>query len=51
MNPEVAHPRWSQASERVLGTQDRIPTLLFNGYGDQVASLYTDVNEGDRLWR
>ena len=51
VNPEVAHPRWSQATERVLGTQDRIPTLLFNGYGDQVASLYTDINEGDRLWR
>ena len=51
VNPEVAHPRWSQATERVLGTQDRIPTQIFNGYGDQVAHLYTDVNEGDRLWR
>ena len=51
VNPEVPHPRWSQASERVLGTQERIPTVLFNGYGEQVASLYTDVDEGDRLWR
>ncbi|MEM0988726.1 MAG: protein-methionine-sulfoxide reductase catalytic subunit MsrP [Pseudomonadota bacterium] len=51
VNPEVAHPRWSQASERVLGSKDRIPTLLFNGYGEQVASLYTLVDAGDRLWR
>ena len=33
VNPEVSHPRWSQASERVLGTGDRVPTQLFNGYG------------------
>ncbi|MEM7211199.1 MAG: protein-methionine-sulfoxide reductase catalytic subunit MsrP [Pseudomonadota bacterium] len=51
VNPEVPHPRWSQASEKVLGTQDRIPTLLFNGYGEEVAGLYTDIDEGDRLWR
>ncbi|MEM7684395.1 MAG: protein-methionine-sulfoxide reductase catalytic subunit MsrP [Pseudomonadota bacterium] len=51
VNPEVPHPRWSQATEKVLGTQDRIPTLLFNGYSEEVAHLYTDVNEGDRLWR
>ena len=51
VNPEVSHPRWSQASERVLGTQDRIPTVLFNGYGNEVAHLYKDVDEGDRLWR
>ncbi|MEM9059799.1 MAG: protein-methionine-sulfoxide reductase catalytic subunit MsrP [Pseudomonadota bacterium] len=51
VNPEVSHPRWSQATERVLGTDGRIPTLLFNGYGEEVAHLYTDVNEGDRLWR
>ena len=51
VNPEVAHPRWSQASERVLGTQERIPTVLFNGYGPEVASLYTEIDEGDRLWR
>ena len=42
VNPEVPHPRWSQASERVLGTGDRVPTLLFNGYGEFVADLYKD---------
>lgn len=51
VNPEVSHPRWSQATERVLGTQDRIPTQLFNGYGAEVAHLYTEIDEGDRLWR
>ncbi len=43
VNPEVDHPRWSQASERVVGSglfAGRKPTLPFNGYGDQVASLY-----------
>jgi methionine sulfoxide reductase catalytic subunit len=40
VNPEVPHPRWSQATERVLGTDQRVPTLLYNGYGDYVASLY-----------
>jgi methionine sulfoxide reductase catalytic subunit len=51
VNPEVAHPRWSQATERVLGTDERVPTQLFNGYGEAVAHLYTAVEEGDRLWR
>lgn len=49
VNPEVDHPRWSQATERVLGTQDRIPTLIYNGYGAQVASLY-DGMEGENLF-
>ena len=49
VNPEVPHPRWSQASERVLGTDERKPTLLFNGYADQVASLYKDL-KNERLW-
>ena len=40
VNPDVSHPRWSQATERVLGTNDRIPTRLFNGYEEQVADLY-----------
>jgi methionine sulfoxide reductase catalytic subunit len=40
VNPEVSHPRWSQASEEVLGISERIPTKLFNGYGDFVADLY-----------
>ncbi|MTW15061.1 protein-methionine-sulfoxide reductase catalytic subunit MsrP [Rhodoplanes serenus] len=49
VNPQVPHPRWSQASERVLGTDERRPTLLFNGYGDQVAHLYQGL-DGERLW-
>ena len=44
VNPDVPHPRWSQATERVLGTGKRVPTLLYNGYGEQVASLYKDLN-------
>ena len=40
VDPGVPHPRWSQATERDLGTGDRIPTLKYNGYGDQVAKLY-----------
>jgi len=55
VNPEVSHPRWSQATERDLETGDRLPTQLFNGYGAQVASLYDNNPEamaaGDRLWR
>lgn len=51
VNPEVGHPRWSQASERVLGTDDRIPTQLFNGYGAEVAELYKDKQGfGKALW-
>ena len=49
VNPEVPHPRWSQATERVLGTDERIPTQLFNGYGEQVAHLYKDL-EGEQLY-
>lgn len=49
VNPEVPHPRWSQASERMLGTDERVPTKLYNGYADQVASLYTDL-KGERLF-
>ena len=44
VNPEVPHPRWSQASEEILGTGNRVPTLLYNGYGDQVASLYNGLD-------
>ncbi len=40
VNPEVPHPRWSQASERIIGTGERRPTLLYNGYADFVAPLY-----------
>ncbi len=55
VNPEVAHPRWSQADERDLSTGERIPTVIYNGYGAQVAHLYDADPEaqaaGDRLWR
>jgi sulfoxide reductase catalytic subunit YedY len=49
VNPQVDHPRWSQATERVLGTDNRIPTKLFNGYGEYVAGLYTGL-EKEPLW-
>jgi sulfoxide reductase catalytic subunit YedY len=44
VNPEVSHPRWSQATERRIGEFRRRNTLMFNGYGDQVASLYTGMD-------
>jgi sulfoxide reductase catalytic subunit YedY len=44
VNPNVAHPRWSQATERRIGEYGRRNTLLFNGYGDQVAKLYTGMD-------
>ncbi|MGH9351280.1 MAG: protein-methionine-sulfoxide reductase catalytic subunit MsrP [Terriglobia bacterium] len=44
VNPHVDHPRWSQAKERRLGEFFRRPTLMFNGYGDQVAQLYTGMD-------
>ncbi len=44
VNPEVDHPRWSQASERRIGEFLRRKTLMFNGYADQVASLYTGMD-------
>ncbi|AMJ60745.1 protein-methionine-sulfoxide reductase catalytic subunit MsrP [Bosea sp. PAMC 26642] len=49
VNPEVSHPRWSQASEQVLGSRERRPTLLFNGYAEQVAGLYKGL-EGEKLY-
>ena len=44
VNPEVSHPRWSQATERRIGEFRRRSTLMFNGYGDQVASLYAGMD-------
>jgi sulfoxide reductase catalytic subunit YedY len=44
VNPQVDHPRWSQARERRLGEFQKRATLMFNGYGDQVASLYTGLD-------
>jgi sulfoxide reductase catalytic subunit YedY len=48
VNPEVDHPRWSQATERRIGDTGRIETLLFNGYTDEVAHLYDPLD--DREW-
>jgi methionine sulfoxide reductase catalytic subunit len=47
VNPNVDHPRWSQKTERRIGLpfwKQRIPTLMFNGYGDQVASMYAGMD-------
>lgn len=44
VNPEVAHPRWSQATEQRLGESGRRQTLMFNGYADQVAHLYAGMD-------
>lgn len=47
VNPNVDHPRWSQASERIVGSgilSKRIPTQMFNGYGDEVANLYSGMD-------
>jgi sulfoxide reductase catalytic subunit YedY len=47
VNPEVNHPRWSQATERVIGESilaPRIETQMFNGYGDEVAGLYAGMD-------
>ena len=49
VNPDVPHPRWSQASERVLGTDEPRPTLIYNGYGEFVASLYANL-QGENLF-
>jgi sulfoxide reductase catalytic subunit YedY len=40
VEPHVPHPRWSQASERLIGSGERVPTLLYNGYAEQVGALY-----------
>ena len=45
VNPVVDHPRWSQATERVLGSNDRVPTQLFNGYGEFVAHIYDGMDD------
>jgi sulfoxide reductase catalytic subunit YedY len=44
VNPNVDHPRWSQKRERRIGELLRRPTLMFNGYGEQVASLYAGMD-------
>ncbi len=50
VNPEVDHPRWSQATERLLGSGDRVPTRLYNGYGEFVAHLYDGMESDERLF-
>ena len=49
VNPQVPHPRWSQATEEFIGTGERKPTMLFNGYGEYVAGIYKGL-EKERLW-
>jgi sulfoxide reductase catalytic subunit YedY len=49
VNPKVPHPRWSQASEELIGTGERRPTMLFNGYSEYVAGIYKGL-EGEPLW-
>jgi sulfoxide reductase catalytic subunit YedY len=44
VNPDVDHPRWSQARERRIGEWRKRPTLMFNGYADEVAHLYSDLD-------
>ncbi len=44
VNPEVDHPRWSQRTERRIGELNRRETLMFNGYTEQVAGLYTGMD-------
>jgi len=48
VNPKVPHPRWSQATERRIGENKRIDTMLFNGYTEEVSSLYPDLS--NREW-
>ena len=49
VNPQVPHPRWSQATEELIGLGERRPTLMFNGYGDYVAHLYQGLAQ-ERLY-
>lgn len=41
VNPQIPHPRWSQASEKLIGTSEEVPTQLYNGYGEYVEKLYS----------
>jgi len=43
VNPDVPHPRWSQATERLLGSDQRVPTRIYNGYGEFVAEMYAGM--------
>ncbi len=44
VNPEVDHPRWSQSSERIIGSLQRVPTVKFNGYEEEVGHLYAGMD-------
>ncbi len=50
VNPEYDHPRWSQATEKPLDSDERVPTLLYNGYAEQVAGLYAGNDQGRINW-
>ena len=50
VNPEFDHPRWSQKTERLLGTDDRVPTLKYNGYGEWVEQLYQTLPQNRALF-
>ena len=50
VNPKVPHPRWSQANEELLGTHERRPTQIYNGYGEYVAYLYKDMKQDRTLF-
>ncbi len=50
INPEVPHPRWSQAKEKLLGSGKKVPTRLYNGYGEFVASLYANKKQSRNLF-
>ncbi len=45
INPDFDHPRWSQKTERMLGTNEKRPTIIFNGYGEWVASMYPSLKD------
>jgi sulfoxide reductase catalytic subunit YedY len=50
VNPAFRHPRWSQESERLLGSDRRVPTQIYNGYGEFVAELYRDMPQDRALF-
>lgn len=50
VNPKVPHARWSQARERLLGKSGKVPTRIFNGYGEFVASIYSGMDKKERLY-
>ena len=50
VNPAVPHPRWSQARERLLGSNEMVPTQIWNGYGEFVAGMYDGLDKKERLF-